>query len=56
MIRLTEEDLNVIHQCVQIAKETGEEPETVTAAHELLLKIERELMERGLADIQITTE
>lgn len=56
MIKLSEEDINVLHQIIHIAKETGEEPEVVEAAHEIMLKIERELQERGLVDIKIISD
>lgn len=56
MIKLSEEDLAILHQIIHIARETGEEPETVEEAHKILTAIERELLERGLVDIQVISD
>lgn len=56
MIKLSEEDLAILHQVINIARESGEELETVEEAHQLLLRIERELQERGLVDIKVVSD
>jgi len=42
MIKLSEEDLAILHQIIHVARETGEEPETVEEAHKILTAIERD--------------
>jgi len=56
MVKLSEADLAVMREVVDICKATEGNDEAVQYAEEILDRIEQELLERGLVDIQLVAD